>query len=43
MSLELAVSLLGGLPGHGDGDRNAALAIGVGDKIRAELVSARCY
>lgn len=29
--------------GRGNGDRNATLAIGVGDKIRAELVSARCY
>jgi len=40
LSLDLAASLLGGPLGCGNGDRNASLARGVRDKIRAELVSA---
>lgn len=42
-SLELTVSLLATLLQHGNGNRNATLAIGVGDKVRAELESACCY
>ena len=42
-SLELTVALLGGPLGCGNGNRNAALVIGDGDKIRAELVSVCRY
>lgn len=42
-SLELTVALLGGPAGCGKGNRNAVLAVGDGDKIGAELVSARRY
>lgn len=42
-SLEPTVSLLVTLLQCGNGNRNATLAIGVGDKVRAELESACCY